>query len=257
MVEHGQGPRSGARDNGLRAAGYVAVGDLDPRIADALLETLRDEGIAAYVTPTPGTRGGYLEVHPPAHLTDRLYADSARAARANELLASEHHQTPGDEAMPGSRSAPAPPPPVAPLGVGAMPGVGGEQPGEIDFDSAWQQVLSSLQSTTAGGDRPWPASEEVEPGAFATPAAGTLDEDPMLDEHFVPPPPPPLPRLRRVTVIGWLSIVAGLFILGTGFEDGSLVWLAVLAIFAGAGTLIWHVKEDRIDDSDSDDGAIV
>ena len=42
MVEYGQGPRSGARDNGLRCAGYVPVGDLDPRVADALLESLRN-----------------------------------------------------------------------------------------------------------------------------------------------------------------------------------------------------------------------
>lgn len=87
MVEHGQGPRSGARDNGLRCAGYVPVGDLDPRVADALLERLRDEGIAAYVAPTPGHRGGALEVTMPSRLTDRLYADSEHAARAWELLA--------------------------------------------------------------------------------------------------------------------------------------------------------------------------
>ena len=31
------GPRRGARDNGLRCSGYVAVADFDPRIADALL----------------------------------------------------------------------------------------------------------------------------------------------------------------------------------------------------------------------------
>ncbi|MDQ1694696.1 MAG: hypothetical protein QOJ03_49, partial [Frankiaceae bacterium] len=35
-----EGPRRGARDNGLRCAGYVAIGDLDPRVADALLATL-------------------------------------------------------------------------------------------------------------------------------------------------------------------------------------------------------------------------
>src|SRR3954470_10009670 len=109
MADYGQGPRSGARDNGLRCSNYVMVGDLDPRIADSLLETLRGEGIAAYVTPTPASQGGFLETRHPSRLTARLYADATRTERAHELL-------------------PTPDPTT-----------------EIDFDSAWQQVLQSLQ----------------------------------------------------------------------------------------------------------------
>src|ERR1700689_4899444 len=97
MVEYGQGPRSGSRDSGLRCAGYVAVGDLDPRVADALLDQLRAEGIAAYVIPSPRAQGGWLEVTQPDQLTDRLYADSDRADRAGELLAREHGQSMDDE----------------------------------------------------------------------------------------------------------------------------------------------------------------
>ena len=51
------GPRRGSRDNGLRCANYTPVADLDPRVVDALLATLRDEGIAAYATPTPAATG--------------------------------------------------------------------------------------------------------------------------------------------------------------------------------------------------------
>jgi hypothetical protein len=79
----------------------------------------------------------------------------------------------------------------------------------------------------------------------------------MLDEHFVPPPPPPLPKLRKETIIGLLSILGGVLLLGTDFDGGSLVWLAVLAILAGAGTLIWNVKDGPPHDADGDDGAIV
>jgi hypothetical protein len=251
-VEYGQGPRSGSRDNGLRCAGYVAVGDLDPRVADALLDTLRTEGIAAYVIPSPRRQGGWLEVTSPGQLTDRLYADSSRAQRAGELLALEH----GEPAVDATAApVPGPPPPAPPEQPAASSGAE-DQPG-IDFDTAWQQLLGSLQSTGTSTSRPWPTTEEVEPGAFATPAAGTLDEDPIFDEHFVPPPPPPLPRLRKETIIGLASILVGLVLLATNLDDGGFLWLAILAILAGAGTLIWNIKDRPPGDSDSDDGAIV
>jgi hypothetical protein len=242
MVEYGQGPRSGARDNGLRCAGYAPVGDLDPRVADALLESLRTEGIAAYVTPTPAERGGALEVTVPSGLTDRLYADSEHAARAWELLAA----TP--------QTDPARSPAQAPAQQVAQP------ESEIDFESAWQQLLGSLQSGSSTASPQWPASESlntVTQVPVGLPANLPIGVDPAMDEHFVPPPPPPLPRLRRVTVIALLSILAGLVVLATNFDGGSLVWLAVLAIFAGGATLIYHVKEGPPTDSGWDDGAVV
>jgi hypothetical protein len=190
------------------------VGDLDPRVADDLLATLRSEGIAAYVTPTPAPQGGYLELHPSPHLTDRLYADVEQAERARELL---------------------PVPDTTP---------------EIDYDSAWQQVVKSLQS--GSGDEPmpqWPTNEAAEPA--------TVVSDPALEDHFVPPPPPPFPRLRRVTAISLLAIAAGIVVLVTNLDGGSLTWLAILAIVAGVATLIWHMKDGPPVDSGWDDGAVV
>jgi hypothetical protein len=227
MTEHGQGPRSGARDNGLRCAGYIVLGDLDPRVADALLATLRTEGIAAYVTPTPAGRGGYLEMHVPSRLTDRLYADSAHAERARALL--------------------PPPDPTT----------------EIDFDSAWKQVLTSLQSSAEGPVPSWPVSEDLDGPVTRhvpvdLPAPSELPSgDPALDEHFVPPPPPPLPKLRPVTISALLAILGGIVILATNFDSGSLVWLAVLAILSGGAALIWHMKDGPPTDSGWDDGAVV
>jgi hypothetical protein len=227
-MEYGDGPRSGARDNGLRCASYVTLGDLDPRVADALLEALREEGIAAYVTPTPSSRGGYLEMQVPARQTGRLFADADHADRARELL----------------------PPP--------------DTTQDIDFDSAWQQVLTSLQ--TPGGDDAvpsWPVVADVDPSRLrhvpvelpsgGPPATG----DPALEEHFVPPPPPPLPKLRRVTVIALLAIAVGLLILLTSFDGGDLFWIAIASITAGVAALIWHMKEGPPADSGWDDGAVV
>jgi hypothetical protein len=253
MVEYGQGPRSGARDNGLRCAGYVAVGDIDPRVTDSLLDMLRAEGIAAYVTPTPAAHGGYLDVHLPSRPTDRLFADSEHEERARDLVIDEHGVAPAiaGEADHRSDQVEHTDPPTE------QPADSTVNPDEIDFDAAWQQVLTSFQSTTSTTSRPWPASEEVERGAFATAEPGTLDEDPMLDEHFVPPPPPPLPRLRTVTVVGWLCILAGLVVTATGIDGGSLAWLGVASMVVGAATLIWHVKDGPPIDSGPDDGAVV
>jgi len=46
-------------------------------------------------------------------------------------------------------------------------------------------------------------------------------------------------------------------VLATNFDDGSLVWLAILAIVAGGATLIWHMKDGPPTDSGWDDGAVV
>jgi hypothetical protein len=223
-MEYGQGPRSGARDNGLRCATYVAVGDLDPRVAGALLDALRDEGIAAYVTPTTAPRGGYLESPPPSGLTDRLYADADHAERARELL-------------------PAPDP-----------------TDKIDFDSAWQQVLSSLQTPATSPVPSWPVSEDVEPGTTTSvpvelPIGGTPHVD--EDDHFEPPPPPPFPSLRRVTWISLTAIAVGIVVLLTGYDDGQLFWPAIVAIVTGVATLVWHMKDGPPTDSGWDDGAVV
>jgi hypothetical protein len=122
-------------------------------------------------------------------------------------------------------------------------------------------VLQSLQS---GGDEPmpqWPsgpsAGSEATAGADPTAESDVEGFDPALEEHFVPPPPPPFPRLRRVTVVSLLAIAAGIVILVTGVEGGSLSWLGIIAIVAGVATLVWHMKDGPPVDSGWDDGAVV
>jgi hypothetical protein len=254
MVEPGQGPRSGTRDNGLRCAGYVPIGDLDPRVADALLETLRTEGIAAYVAPTPAARGSNLEVTQAPRLTDRLYADASHANRAGELFAAVPSELASETAQTAETAVEST--------TTAEPAMVGDS--EIDFESAWQQLLGSLQSSATTPTPAWPDSTGLDPGTQVpvglrsdVASGGPTGGDPAMDEHFVPPPPPPLPRLRRVTVLALLAIVGGLIVLGTGVEGGSLDWLAVLAILGGGAALIYHVKEGPPTDSGWDDGAVV
>jgi hypothetical protein len=212
-----EGGRRGTRDNGLRCAGYTPVADLDPRVVDSLLTTLRDEGIAAYAAPTPATAGGAMELRLPSRPIDRLWVDDAQVARAKDLVDRES----------GERA----------------------EPEDIDFESAWQQVLASLQATPGDTTPSWP---EEEPATL-------LDDsyDPADEDHFDPPPPPPLPRLRRAT-LGAIAVIAfGLLILVTNVDGGSLRILGVLAVLGGAASLVWNMRQGPPTDSGWDDGAVV
>ncbi len=241
MTEPGPGPRSGARDNGLRCGAYVAVGDLDPRIADAMLDTLRAEGIAAYALPTPASRGGYLELRLPARMTDRLYVDTTKSERAIELVGLERA-----EAEPAS-----PPPRPEP---------------DVDVDAAWQGLLATLRAPAESAT--WPSRENVtesrRPAHLDDIPLEGLDLEGLAtepvevdDEHFVPPPAPPMPRLRGITVGALAAIALGLVVLGTNFDGGSLAWLAILAIIGGGLALVWNVRNGPPTDSGWDDGAVV
>jgi hypothetical protein len=238
--------RRGTRDNGLRCGSYTPLADVDPRVADALLSALREEGIAAYAAPTPAATGGIMEPRLPDSPTDRVWVDEEQLGRARPVVGA-HADEP--------RIAPAAEPDVAAAG-------------QADVDAAWQQVLASLQSTSSSPVPPWPVSEDVDASGTDTrlirPAS--LDEDENEDdeeqlasddEHFVPPPPPPLPRLHRKTVAAIASIVVGLLILATNFEDGTFTVLAVLAILAGLASLVWRMHDGPPTDSGWDDGAVL
>ncbi|MDQ1704132.1 MAG: hypothetical protein QOF18_498 [Frankiaceae bacterium] len=231
------GPGRGTRDNGLRCAGYTAIADLDPRVADALLTALRDVGIAAYAAPTPGATLGYLEAKLPDRPIDRLWVDGQQVTRAREILEVERVEavTPPAPADPASRDA------------------------DPDFDAAWQQVLASLQSTPDAPMPSWPDAESLGEPQRAGADVDTDDDSAVErdDEHFVPPPPPPLPRLRRATVAALVSMAVGLLILGTNFADGSFNVVAIVAILGGVASIIWHMRNGPPTDSGWDDGAVV
>src|SRR4051794_41717450 len=82
--------------------------------------------------PTPGATGGAMETRMPSRPIDRLWVDDTRVPRAKELIDRESRQ------MPTHESAVADP----------------------DFETAWQQVLTSLQSTPGSAAPSWPEEEE-------------------------------------------------------------------------------------------------
>jgi hypothetical protein len=257
----------GTRDNGLRCGAYKAVADLDPRIADALLEALRDHGIAAYAGPTPATSGHYMELQLPDRPIDRLYVDEEQLDRARELVEEEQgHADMAAEPVRDVPDAPPAPPERAPVERAPIEQTSAAD-SDIDFDAAWQQLLGSLQETPTTTVRfPAAPSRTDEPPAPAdvVDRASAEDEDdeydvydPADEAHFEPPPPPPLPRLRKETLAALVAIGLGLFALATDFENGAFTFLAIVAIIGGVVSLIWHMKQGPPTDSGWDDGAVV
>ncbi|HVU61948.1 MAG TPA: hypothetical protein VHA79_06530 [Mycobacteriales bacterium] len=243
MSEFGSGPSAGSRDNGLRCGGYVSVGDLDPRVADAMLDTLRAEGIAAYAVPTPAAKGPAMELQLPSRMTDRLYVDATRSERAGELVELEK-----------ADAEPAPP---------SAPSLGSD----VDIDAAWQQLLTSLKTPTSSAT--WPNRENVSDSSRPAhlddmPLDGpefdllsNADQVNLEEEHFVPPLAPPLPKLRRATIGALAAIALGVVLLVTNFGGGDFDWPAIFAIIGGGVALVWNVKSGPPSDSGWDDGAVV
>src|SRR3954447_6815910 len=208
----------GARDNGLRAANYLQVSELDPRLADALLLTLRDHGIAAYVMPAEGTVGGSMETRLPTRPMARLYVDDQRVDDARRL-------------------------------GGGQPAVPSE-----DFEDSWQQVLTSLQSSPAQMSSPWPEREDL---TLAERERDYVEPVELEEEHFVPPPAPPLPRLRRATWSALLTMAFALFVMITNQGGRALSVLAFFVFVAAGASLIYNMRQGPPTDSDEDDGAVV
>jgi hypothetical protein len=215
----------GARDNGLRAGNYMPIADLDPRIADDLLSTLRDHGIAAYALPAAGTVGGSMETRLPARPMDRLYVDDQRLDDARRLLDAQ----------------PAADPP--------------ERETTPDFEASWQQVLTSLQSTPTHMTSPWPEREELSLAEREQAYDEQLAQ--IEEEHFVPPPAPPLPRLRRATAGALATMGLALFVMLTD-AGGRLLSVLAFFVFVAAGvSLVYNMRQGPPTDSDPDDGAVV
>jgi hypothetical protein len=262
----------GARDNGLRCAGYRPVADLDPRIADAMLVTLRAAGIAAYAAPTPAAAGGYGELRLPSLPTDRLWVDGEQFDRAREMIGRETTSVEPDVAGPQNASLPGPGrPAAAPDVAGPDPMSSAGRTPNVDFDTAWQQVLTSLRSPSVREPDPrWPAAEGAAPGDREPDLdrlhddLGALDVadhaepvDPADQEHFVPPAPPPLPRLRSVTLAAVVAMALGLFVLIVDLDGGTFRVPAFAALVGGAISLVWNMRQGPPTDSGWDDGAVV
>jgi len=258
------------KGNGLRAATYVAVADLDPALADEVLALLARKGVAAYAVPTPP---GERSLTPQGG--DRLYVDTTAASRVRPLLAAHltdagtELRAPGGDlsgsAGPDSERWPSPP------GAGAPP----PHEDDLDVDAAFAQIVAgfaasaaeptaSLDDAAGAPSAPPPASPE--PGRRAagewddvvarTPAPAPEPEE----EGFVPEVPPPISDTDLVTRLAWVALLAGPLVLFAAVLLGRQLagWQVLVATASFVGGFVTLAARQRHNgDDDDDNGAVV
>lgn len=274
------------RDNGLPGGPWSRLVDLEPPVADHVLEVLRDEGIAAYAAPATEVTGPYLETRAHPRPLDHVFVgrgeeDAARAV-IDRLLPDLRAELAAEDERPSGRLA-----------------------DRVSTDEdVWAGIVAAYSAPAADPVGRWSASEDGDPPAAraedttAAPEAGAtpthpgegaptsstasgfediraeLDalreaqersgaapgpaEDPT--DHYVPPPPPPLPESDPITRAAWVGILGGplFLILATllGWGPGGIPgFLAVMAFVGGFVTLVSRMGDER--DHDGDDGAVV
>jgi hypothetical protein len=254
------------RANGLSADAYTPLIDLAPELADTMLTTLRDAGIAAYAS-----EGEIAE--PPGSL-DRLYVDATMEAAAEGIL--HDHLARLREQRSGSAPAPATGLPEIGAGSDGTASGTGAATAERDEDAIWAEIVASFDTAPEEGATPWPDQENLAPEAEPEghdregrlPTArliksADLDEpaEPPEDDegHYIPPVPPPLPSGDAVTRGAWLALIGGpLYLLLTvilGWEvPGWAAFTAVAAFIGGFVALVLRMGDDP---RDTDDGAVV
>lgn len=199
------------RSNGLPATRFAPLVDLEPQLADALLEALRDEGVAAYAEPSPGVKGPYGDVQLPDRPTDRVWVDAGARGLAREVLSARMPEF--QDALSDEYGHTLPPAPVQQPGASSPERSGAEKPGaekpgaeqsgpekssaekpcaeksspekssgetSSDEDAAWEAIIAGWELTAADPVPRWPASEDVEP------------------RRADPPPPSPSPQTRVI-----------------------------------------------------------
>jgi len=274
------------RGNGLSADAYVAVADLDPGTADALLAALRDRGVAAYAaaSPEPVPEGD----------TDRLYVDVAAVEQARALISVELSVDQDDD----PQSWPGPDEIDDPDLRGPTPGGvhrDGTDGDAFDMDAEFAAIVAAFRSTPAG-HRPWPAAEDMPSERRRDEAdrrAGGSDladddegpqpnsgpqgpggpsvigwedllrplpvPEPEAEAGYVPPPPPPLPETSVGTRFAWAAVLGGPALLFAavllGWHLADWMMLAAAVAFLGGFVALVARLGDRPDDDD--DGAVV
>lgn len=252
------------RDNGLPAQAWAHLADVDPWVAQAALEALRDAGVAAYSVPHPGRAGPYLDVQLPTRPTDRLFVEVGARERAVEVL-SRLQATAPDGRPQGSSADPDIDAAFADIVSRLDLAAPSERPegsrGLVDDLRENDETAGTDGNAGNGADRRrsahigWDDLLADEP----TPLAAE-PEDP--DDRFVPPPPPPVPRGTPMRRFAWAGVLGSPVVVAlcTLFDyrlDGWTGLFVVVAFLAGMGTL-FATLGDRLDgEDDPDHGAVV
>jgi hypothetical protein len=243
--------------SGLPAAAYAKLVDVDPPIAEHVLELLGAAGVPAYAEPLVGETGPYRDVRAPDRPTTRIYVERTRIDAARAVVA---------DGLPSLRAefhADA----AARVDADDMRRASADR-----IDAAWDEIVSGFHTaeppSRPGVDEPSGSGlssrlvreHTLPPGGQPRPAGPRdyeVTEDPDED-RFIPPEPPPIPRPRdRFDTFAWAGAIGGPILIILAFVLGIGSWLAAVgfaAFTAGFVTLIARSPDRRGDD---DNGAVV
>ncbi|MCU1675494.1 MAG: putative rane protein [Frankiales bacterium] len=245
------------RSNGLPAARFEVLRDVDQLVSARLLQVLAEAGIAAYARQRANA------IDPTRFdVIDRIWVDATRHDEAARIV---DEQLPSitalldrdDDAAFAEIVAGWDDEGGAPVGAWpAQEDLDGD--GRSDADDDTDEAPWSPEDTST-----WTRRRLIRPAAAPEVAPVAADEPDDPDEHFVPPPPPPLPRLDKPTAVGLgalsLGIVAlfGIWIFGLQV-DAIVEWLALFMALAGGASLIVRMR-DKLppEEGGPDDGAVV
>lgn len=248
--------------SGLPAGAYAKLVDVDPPIAEHVLDLLAQARIPAYAEPLVGDTGPYRDVRAPDRPTTRIYVEKSRLAEARHAISdglpslrAEFHadaaaradaddmkrasadriEAAWDDIVAGFHTAEPPP----------RPGVEGSGLSQRLVREHTNPPEPPLRDA-AGSTPPTPGPRDYE----------LLDD--LEDEGFSPPPPPPMPRPRdRFDAFAWMGLIGGPIAIILAFVLGTGGWLAAAgfaAFTAGFVTLIARSPDRR---DEGDDGAVV
>jgi len=224
------GSQRGRRDNGLSSETFSAVADIDPRLADHLLDVLLLREVPAYVEPAPVVA---------ARTADRLYVASDRTSTARELLTQIASELGIEVAHERDR-------PAEDLLAG------------LDTEAEFRAIIAGFDSAADTERNEGLSRTLFDPLTSPSVHAVSSDID-DTSEHFVPPPPPPVPVQEPRTALGILVALAGILIMAfgglIGFGFDTAFPLGVVMVLTGGGMLVMQLR-DR-DPDDGDDGAVV
>ena len=260
------------RDNGLPPASrYVALVDVDPPLADHVLELLRDAGVTAVAEPLAGDQGPARDTPPPKRPTERVHVDQGHLMLARTVVGQALPSLRADFFADAARRADQD---EADRLLRRRTDLPADQ-----IDSMFADIVAGFDAPAAdpvprwsvledGPESPAPSDDEPParpPLSSRLMRSSSADAAPPVEDtegHFVPPEPPPLPEADRVTRLAWAALLGGpaLIMLATLLRIPLEGWVMVLAISAfvgGFGTLVARMHDRPRQDDGWDDGAVL
>ncbi len=249
------------RSNGLpEVSRYAALVDVDPPVADHVLDLLHDAGITAVAAPLAGDPGLARDTIPPDRPTERIHVDHSQlelahrvVSRALPSLRSDFH---ADAAMRADAQD--------------MKSLDRQRNlADADVDALFEGIVSGFANTPEDPIPRWSVREDSEDSSSDSDArdrllrqsSGPRDYELVEDDgHFVPPAPPPLPHTDPVTRLAWAALLGGpgLILIATLFGITLESWIVLLAIAGFLGGFVTLVSRMRDRKPEGwDDGAVV